>query len=515
MLTKEETARRLALPNGPENLMQDAAQAFDPAWALFLEGNAGACAFLCRCAKGKAYRQAIEARLGPGREALHAALTAPAPKLRKNAARLCGILGREKDAPALMAALSQEGQRFVRPSQILALGSLGGEAARAFLEGYQVEPPRQPGEEAHAKAEAQALQTARRALLRPEKHTFTSLPFPVEVELRCPQGLGQVLAQELRALGYAPAAIHRASLRLHTADLRGLYQARRFFQLLLPLSAGIPLEAGALARRAAGALERILPACHAGAGPFGYRIELKGQALDRGSLARAIASKLDGPLLLNAPGDYEVELRIEAREKGRANLYARLMTLKDDRFAYRLSSLPASMHPATAAAVLGFAGRYLTPHARVLDPCCGSGTFLIERHFLSPCAALTGVDISQQAVEIARANGAAAQCPARFIAKDCLSFTAQAPYDEVIANLPFGNRVGNHKDNLALYAGILDRLPQWLRPGGIAILYTMEYTLLKSLLRERPGLALQAQARTEAGGLLPTIFILQVLSARL
>ena len=168
------------------------------------------------------------------------------------------------------------------------------------------------------------------------------------------------------------------------------------------------------------------------------------------------------------------------------------------------------MHPATAAAVLGLAAPYLRENARVLDPCCGSGTFLLERGFLGPCAALNGVDIAHAAIDAARQNAAAAQSNARFVANDCLRFIAKRPYDEVLANLPFGNRVGSHENNRRLYAGILDRLPQWLRPGGIAILYTMEFTLLKTLLRDRPAISLLSQARTNAGGLTPMAFILQV-----
>ncbi|NCB30033.1 MAG: methyltransferase domain-containing protein, partial [Clostridia bacterium] len=165
---------------------------------------------------------------------------------------------------------------------------------------------------------------------------------------------------------------------------------------------------------------------------------------------------------------------------------------------------------ATAAAVLRSVRAHLAPNARVLDPCCGSGTFLIERGLVSPCASLTGVDIAHAAVDIARKNAEAAGCPAKFMANDCLRFSAQRPYDELIANLPFGNRVGTHADNRRLYAGILERLPQWLKSGGIAILYTMEYTLLKNLIRERPGLSLLSQMRTEAGGLMPTVFVVRV-----
>ena len=93
---------------------------------------------------------------------------------------------------------------------------------------------------------------------------------------------------------------------------------------------------------------------------------------------------------------------------------------------------------------------------------------------------------------------------------DCRKFLARRPYDEVISNLPFGIRVGSHLENQALYVAIADRLPQWLKPGGVAVLYTMEFTLLKRILQERPNLKLLKSGRTEAGGLTPGIFILRV-----
>ena len=49
-----------------------------------------------------------------------------------------------------------------------------------------------------------------------------------------------------------------------------------------------------------------------------------------------------------------------------------------------------------------------------------------------------------------------------------------------------------------------------VKKGGIAVLYTMEFTLLKNLIRERRNIEILKQERTEAGGLTPMIFILRV-----
>ena len=167
------------------------------------------------------------------------------------------------------------------------------------------------------------------------------------------------------------------------------------------------------------------------------------------------------------------------------------------------------------AAVLRFASDYLTVNARVIDPCCGSGTLLFERGMLSPCASLTGVDISHKAIDCARVNAEAAvkTCgitQAKFICNDIMRFESKRPYDELICNLPFGNRVGNHSSCERLYEGLLDRMGLLVKKGGIAVLYTMEFTLLKNLIRERRNIEILKQERTEAGGLTPMIFILRV-----
>ncbi|MBS5879118.1 MAG: methyltransferase [Clostridium sp.] len=510
-LTKEQVRQRLAAPNGSELLFGEAEAAFGAAWALFAEeGNAAACAFLCRCAKRQAYAARIGALLGEDRTALYAALRSDAPKLRKNAARLAGALADARDVPALVSALAAEGQRFVRPSLLLALGACGGEEAKAALDAYTVAPPVDAGEERHAREEAEALASARKSFLHLSKHVFSGLPKAYALELRTPDKLEGSLAYELAQHGIAPAATEPGAVSVTAQDLAPLLACRSFFELLFPVARKASAVPELIARYAGAFLRELLPAAHAGEPPFGYRIEVRGEDADRAALAKAVAAKLDGGLLVNAPGNYEAELRIELRRNGSADVFVKLYTIPDDRFAYRVRALPASIHPATAAAVLRYARAYLREGARVLDPCCGSGTLLIERGKLTETGSLTGVDIAHKAIDIARENAAAAHSSAKFICNDCLRFEAKRKYDEVIANMPFGNRVGTHKNNERLYAAMLDKLPEWLMPGGVALLYTMEFTLLKKLVRERPGLTLITETRTEAGGLLPGVFLLRI-----
>jgi len=473
-------------------------------------GASAACAFLTRAAKKGAYRIETDAAFRD-RAPLYDALTGEAPKLRKNAARLIGALGAEQDSPALIAALREESARMVRPSILLALGSCGGEEARLYLSGYEVAPASDDSERKHEKEEREALAAARDKLAPKQAHAFTGFTSEQEVELRTPKGLAKALSEELSELGFAPYAVKSDRLRVKTRDIPSLYQARCFFEVLFPLVTGLPLRPAAAAS-CVGRMTSLMASAHEGEPPYRYRVELKGYTGDRPEFLKATAAALAEKCgdLVNSVSTYECELRLEAREDTPLmDAYLKLYTYEDTRFSYRKNALPASMHPATAAAILKYADKYLSVNARVLDPCCGSGTFLIERSLLSPCQSLTGVDIADKACEIARENARIAQCPAKFVHNDFLRFTAKRPYDEVIANLPFGNRVGNHKQNERLYAGLVAALPEWLKPGGTAILYTMEHTLLNKCLKEEKRLMLLERTRTEAGGLTPGIFILK------
>ncbi len=502
-LSRDKVRNLLAQPNGTDKLNERPESALNAAWELFTEeGNAAACGFLCACVKKKAIKENIALRLQEDRAPLYKGLESEASKMRKNCARLCGALANPEDAQMLISALEKEDTRYVRPSLILALGAVGGEAATKTLVNYTIED----GDPKHMSAEKEALMMARARCVKVESHSFRAPKKAVEVELRAPKWLAGELAWELRELGITPRRVFTEAVTLKTANIEGLYKARCFFELLFPL--GKCERSMAAIAEAAAPFSAFLESCHDGQPPFAYRIEIRGALPDRAAMAKGLAALLDGEKLHNSPSNYEAELRVEYGAKN-VKLYAKLYTIADTRFDYRKESLPASINPATAAAVIRCARDYLKPEARVLDICCGSGTMLFEREKFTPCSNLTGVDIAHKAIDAARENAKAGESRAKFIANDCFRFHADRPYDEIISNLPFGNRVGSHDENETLYAGILDRIPEWLRADGVAVLYTMEYTLLKKLLKTHGDLELMAQTKTDAGGLTPGIFIIR------
>jgi len=513
-LTKKTVARRLAEPNGGEKILKEGLlEAAFPACCLVFEEDhvPAAAALLCRAAKRKEFLEKLIERYKDNKAPLYDALKNEQPKLRKNTAQLIGLLGDPADCHNVIEALKVEQTRFARPSMILSIGMLGGEEAKAFLESYKVPEAAADNEQIHYREESHALRTAQGRFFAFDKHNFLKLPVPCEIELRSPEMLSRGLAVEMAELGYRVAARHYSAVRIHTDDISRIYKARCFTEMLFVISIGSSPTAKDIAFKAKAFFNKILIPSHDGNPPFGFRVEVKGtNPNERVELVRDISAALSCDKFKNSTSNYDVELRVELQKNGSANLYMKLYTIPDTRFDYRKNSIPASMHPVTAAAIIRYAELYLKKGARVLDPCCGSGTFLLEREKYCECASLTGVDITHKTIDIARENAQAAGSNAKFIANDCLRFVADRPYDEVIANLPFGNRVGSHEDNTRLYAGILDKLPRWMPYGGVAVLYTMEYTLLKKLIRERGNLRMMSEVRTEAGGLMPAVFIIKV-----
>ena len=448
---------------------------------------------LSALAKKRAAREAID-RLLSDRSPVYAALESGDPKTRKNAARLLGALERPADADTLSRALQSEKTLFVIPSVLLALGNIGGKTAESALAGYKAPAPKDETEQKHVREIQLALEKSRAALERgkplpPRK----APPHPTDVLLTAPEGFAETLQKELASLGCSATPCTAGAL-LHTDNLKPLYTVRCAAEVLLPVGKSLPADAKKIAAAAAELLERP------------YRVELRGYSGDRAAFIRAVSGALGGG---DNPSRYADELRIVCRGNV-CDVFVRPCSVPDTRLAYRKKSLPASIHPATAACLARYALSFVSAErVRALDPFCGSGTLLFELEHAAKNTALIGVDISEHALEAARINARAAKSGAHFIRKDILKFTPREPFDLILTNMPFGNRVGTHTSNEPLYRGFIRMLPNLLSEDGVAALYTMEHRLLTDCLRREPRLTVVSETRTEAGGLNPRVTIVK------
>ncbi|MGI6151545.1 MAG: methyltransferase domain-containing protein [Christensenellales bacterium] len=486
-------------------------ESLDTAWArVFSEDAQSALSELCAQAKDARVQEYLNAK--PKRPKLRTLLTHEKPKVRKNAARLLGELYLPGDLEALKNALFAEETRFVLPSIVLALGNAGEAAAQNLSQFAKNLPPvNRPEDEKHHAQLQEALFAARSRCEKQQPREFTGLKAPAEVVFTVQPGCEKLLVDEAQEKGIC---LKRTPLG-HVArvtDYPELFVLRTFEEALFPLGAiaapreasrqGLAEWAGA-ARPAAIKFLRLLSSCLSGGQAYPYRIELRGEVGDRKALISALVAVLgETGGLINAPSGYDAEFRVVC-QKGKAQLFAKLYVPQDPRFAYRKGAVSASIHPVNAAALMRFALPHLKEGARVIDPCCGSGTLLIERVKLGlPVADLLGVDIDGAALDIARKNAEAAGVSAGFVRADSTRFVPKQPFDELFANLPFGTRVGTAKKNAVFYRGLIQQLDRLLSPDGVAVFYTTQFVPLSRLLAGANYQVVDT-IRFEAGGLSP------------
>jgi 23S rRNA G2445 N2-methylase RlmL len=308
-----------------------------------------------------------------------------------------------------------------------------------------------------------------------------------------PSGFQTLLQKELSALGFQ-TVIHPDGVHVRTDDLKTLFSARCASEVLLPVAESVQLDSDAIAAAAGDRLARP------------YRVELRGYTGDRAGFIRLVSSALGGG---DNPSRYADELRIVCHGQ-MCDVFIRPCNVPDTRFTYRKRAIAASVHPTVAACLARYALSFCTAARPIaLDPFCGSGTLLFELEKAAPGATLLGVDVSDQALNAARINAKAAKSKALFIQKDILRFTPREPFDLILGNMPFGNRVGTHATNEVLYREFAKLLPRLLTPGGVAVLYTMEYKLLAACLQRVKNVSVVATMQTEAGGLNPRVTVVR------
>lgn len=322
------------------------------------------------------------------------------------------------------------------------------------------------------------------------------LPAGTGVSLRCRAGLGELLRDELVARGLGPAGAAprvlepgKLDLRLvpsgqparvelvWSGPLRPLLDARLFTELALPLlpprrgpARPDALDDDVLVEQAVAALSTprtraLLAALGARDDePLRFRIELHDSGPRRAliwRLAQAITRAY--PALCNDPkgSPWELGLRTPRGEPLQLELVAR--RLEDERFSYRVASVPASSHPTLAAALarLVDAG----PEDVVWDPFVGAGAELIEVARLGRCRRLHGTDLSDEALAAAAANLEAAQVRGVRLRRDDALTARPAGVTCIVTNPPMGRRV-RRGDVTELLGRFVRRAADVLPAGG-------------------------------------------------
>ena len=186
---------------------------------------------------------------------------------------------------------------------------------------------------------------------------------------------------------------------------------------------------------------------------------------------------------------------------------------------YRKKTTPASVNPALAFAMVRLSTQ--NESNRILDPCCGSATILIEQQLIQPVICI-GVDIDPRQIENAKANIRAAkldwQDAPQSTSTEKITLLhgditekrfPEGYFTKIISNLPYGLHSGSREKNVKLYHFLADISSTWLKKGGKAILLTSSKNLLKNSFDFNKKMKLIAEIEIPEDSLKRAIFIFE------
>jgi tRNA (guanine6-N2)-methyltransferase len=151
---------------------------------------------------------------------------------------------------------------------------------------------------------------------------------------------------------------------------------------------------------------------------------------------------------------------------------------------YKAAHRPASLRASSAAALAWLSEP--RDDDVVLDPFCGAGTILIERAHLGRYAMLLGSDRDAAALAAARVNVGARYKPIQLESWDAGALPlGDASVNKIVTNLPWGLRYGSHGENRKLYPIWMREFARVLKNGGMMVMLTAEWRLMRELERTR------------------------------
>lgn len=440
--------------------------------------------------KDPSQRSRFEALTGTDYDFLMKLLLEDDPKVRKNVAGILGELECQDALEVLWDAYDAEETLFVKADYVKAMSRLNCKTLLKELEDRlnqlaAITPKEE--EKKHIQAEMGQIQQILLEQGKVKKHVFTGYHVLNEVILSTMPAFRAVTAAQIKN---APVALVGPGVKTKTTELDDLLKIRTFKDLLFVLH-NVKLLDPDPKKIAEGLLAsdllEVIEKNHSQAGPFYFRLGLVGNFTmeEKSRLAKKTVALLEEGTkrkLVNSSSNYEIEIRLMQTKDGTLYPCLKFYTIEDHRFDYRRHHVSTGMQPYMAAALMKLAEPYVKEHAQVLDPVCGTGTWLIERNYLMPARTSYGIDIFGEAIEKARANTKIANMHVNYINRDFRDFSHEYLFDEIWADLPQkGALTFDELDSL--YEKLFTRAEEWLNPGGILVLYSGEEGMVKKQVR--------------------------------
>lgn len=437
-------------------------------------------------------------------------------KVRKNTYIMLGNIVDAGYEKFLIEALGKETVNFCLSSIVLSLGNYKISNLNEILmnkkQSLKIEYENGEIEQVHYKDIVKNIDKVLLKNTEVLKHRFIGFQENRNVYLTIMPALRNASMNEIKSK-YKNAHFVNDGIVISTIDYEEVFKCRTFYEALLCDNNNFNVEKNKVSSYIVNSLKSgFISSMHTKEENYYYRIEIKSQMNKQNKLKliESIKKEIDKELnntYINNPSNYEFEIRLEEIDN-KFNIFYKLYTVKDNRYDYRVTDLPASINPTTASIIMSEIKGYLKENSDVLDAFCGTSTMLIERSKIKKYNSLTGIDISEQAVEYSKINANNVPVMINLLCEDITKYNG-LEFDEIISNMPFGNRVSNHELNETLYKKFISKLHLMLKDGGYAFLLTSEISLMKHLISDNKKLKLVNNIYVESGGLKPHLFIIK------
>lgn len=174
----------------------------------------------------------------------------------------------------------------------------------------------------------------------------------------------------------------------------------------------------------------------------------------------------------------------------------------------------SSLKPHIAAAMLNLVGFQARPGS-LIDPCCGSGTILLEAGMIHPGTRVYGDDVDERCARGAQQNLIAlskADSGSRIYVGDARHLEELFPaggFEYMVTNPPYGIRTGTRINFYWFYRELLQGADRILTPRGrIALLVGRKRGIFNRALEEEGHFMIQHVRVIDTSGLFPALYVL-------
>lgn len=142
----------------------------------------------------------------------------------------------------------------------------------------------------------------------------------------------------------------------------------------------------------------------------------------------------------------------------------------------------------------------------------GSGSIMIEHNVQHAGNRAIGIDFDPEVNACAERNIAASRTEARssLVLADVTRIPAEdGSYDALCADLPFGQKVGSHTDNVKLYPAIFNEAARIASVGARFVVLSHEVRLMAALLTQDKHWTKESELPITLRGLHPRIYVMR------